>query len=388
MNLVDVLFFQAEIAPDKLALVAHGSVVPYRKLVYGILSAEQRLAAIGVTAGQTVAISVAHPIDHLAFACALYRLKAASASIAHATDAYLDHVPFDLVLSDGFLPAFSVKQPSAKFHLVDPSWFLDQVAFDVSQRASSRRDSSPDWTARVTCYPESGHQPIVVKTTSRVLEEQLMSYCISAPPSWDRMISVAGIHTSTGFVQTLSALWLGRSVCLADVATARSLSTIYKHDYLVANSEEVDPLLRLQDVNFAALSGLRAACFEGRACRAATIARGLATICSNLHFRYVHPQIGIVAYGDVRRFGAVDGAVGFVAPWIEAQVVDADETPLQARREGALRFRARDRLLPQTTKAAPEDGKSDATNGWIYPGQRAWLTADNLLVVASAGIAA
>jgi hypothetical protein len=183
-------------------------------------------------------------------------------------------------------------------------------------------------------------------------------------------------------------LWLGRSVCLADVATARSLSTLYKHDYLVAGTEEVDPLLRLQDVNFAALSGLRAACFEGRACGAATIARGLATITSNLHFRYVHPQIGIVAYGDVRRFGAVDGAVGFVAPWIEAQVVDAADVPLAAEKEGMLRFRARGRLLPQPLKASPDNGKSDAAAGWIYPQQRARLKADNLLVVAGADLAA
>lgn len=383
MNVIDVLFFQAEIAPDKLAIVAEGSIISYGRLARGILSTQQRLTAIGLTAGQTVAISVAHPIDHLVLACALYRMKVASATITHAVEAYLEHVPFDMVLSDNILPGVSAKQPAARFIVVDPSWFQDQVAFGVGERTSSRRDTGPDWVSRITCYPDSKILPAVVKTTSGSLEAQLMSYCLSAPPNWERMISVAGLHTNTGFVQALSALWLGRSVCFADIPSARSLAVLYKHDYLVGGTDELGPLLRLQDTHFTALHGLQAACFEGRGCSAATIARGLMTISSNLVFRYVHPELGIIAYGDVSRFRTVDGAVGFVAPWAEAQVVDNDSTPLAAEKEGTLRLRLRDRLMPGSPKRPAEPA-----DGWIYPQQRARLMANNLLIIAATDIAA
>ena len=53
MNCLDVIFFQAELAPEKLALVAQGTVVSYGRLAHGIVSAQRRLAAAGVREGHT-----------------------------------------------------------------------------------------------------------------------------------------------------------------------------------------------------------------------------------------------------------------------------------------------------------------------------------------------
>lgn len=303
-------------------------------------------------------------------------MRVASASIAVDTDTYLDSVPFDVVLSDKVVPAVSTKQPAARIVLIDPAWFKDDAAMDVAQRSHGRRDQPVDWVSRVTCVANGGNAPVVTKTTARALEAQLLTYSLSAPPLWDRMISIAGLQTNAGLLHALSALWLGRSVCFTDVQNVRSLIVLYRHDYLVAPTELAEPLLKAQEVDYAALHGLRAACFEGRACRASTMARGLQTICSNLFVRYNHPEVGIVAYGDASRFKAVDGAVGFVAPWIEAQVVGADGEPLAAGAEGALRFRARDRF------GAPS-ASGEADGEWIFPRQRATLSATNLLTIRS-----
>ncbi len=209
MNFLDVIFFQADVAPQKLALVAYGSVTPYGRLARGILSAQQRLLAIGLEPGQTVGLHVGHPIDHLVFACALYRMKVACASITHDADLYFDHVPFDLVLADTVLPTLSAKQPQAKIVLVDPSWFQDQIQFSVAQRSTGRRQAAPDWISRITCLIEGRAAPVVLKTTARALEGRLLAYCLSAPPNWERMITVSGVQTDSGFIQALSALWLG-----------------------------------------------------------------------------------------------------------------------------------------------------------------------------------
>jgi hypothetical protein len=290
-----------------------------------------------------------------------------------------------MVLSDKILTTVATKQPSAKFLLVDPAWFQDKVELTLNQRTRSRRGAA-DWTARATCYGDRPGIPPVIKTTAQALEEQLMSYCISAPPSWDRMISVAGLQTNTGFIQVLSALWLGRSVCLADLPNARGLSNLYKHDYLVVGTEDVESLLRLQEVEFEAMKGLRAACFEGRANSASMMKRGLATISSNLLVRYVHPEAGIVAYGDAARFRDIDGAAGFVAPWADIRVVDETGAALPTGREGNLRFRRRDRLVPEGSETAE---KSDAEalradDDWINLRQRGKISANNLLVITGA----
>jgi hypothetical protein len=160
------------------------------------------------------------------------------------------------------------------------------------------------------------------------------------------------------------------------MAQARNLISIYKHDYLVATAEEVEPLLKAQETRFVALPALRAACFEGRASRTPTLKRGLAVVSANLSFRYSHPQIGLIAYGAANRFQSEEGAVGFVAPWVEAQIVDDQAAPLGPERTGTLRVRLRNGGL---SVGAPKEQDSDAH--WIYPQQQAKITSDNLLVL-------
>ncbi len=372
MNCIDVIFFQAEIAPEKLAIVAQGFVVSYGRLAHGIVSAQRRLVAAGLTEGQTVGLNIAQPIDHFIFACALYRLKIASASFGTQLDAYLDHVPFDAVLSDSVNAAFSTKQPAAKQFLVDPSWFKDQVTFSVAQRTASTRDPNPDWVCRITCFPDNLRVPTVVRTTSRALEAQLTTYCLAAPPDWERMISVVSLSTLAGFLQGLAAVWLGRTVCFAETAIARNLIVAYKHHYLVASAQDIDPLLTLQATSFMALPALRGAYVFGQRFPRGTIERCLETISSNTMLGYTDPTIGIIAYGAAARFRDVAGAVGFVAPWVEVQVVGTDGAPLAPEQEGDLRFRDRG---DQT------GGARDFDAGWINPGQRARLMRHRLLVV-------
>ncbi len=384
MNFVDVIFFQATIAPDKLALIAHGSVIPYSRFWHGVLSAQQRLVAIGVTEGQTVALNIGHPIDHLVMAAALYRMKVASATVNGAIDTYLDRVPFDLVLSDAIAPAVAAKQPNAKFVLVDPKWFQDQITFSIAQRMSSRRDPA-DWVCRITCYPDGTALPPIVRTTSRALEGQLLSYTLGAPPDWDRMISMAGLYSAAGFLHAISALWLGRTVCFADAKTIRTITVTHKHHYLVAQAADAEPLLRLQETDFIPLHCLRAACLEGQSAGASMRERARATICSNLQVRYSHPEVGIVAYGDASRLQGIEGAMGYVAPWADLQIVDSQGAPVAPDKEGTLRLRPSRRLLPGMARSDTDVSRAaEPDDGWIYPGQRARLTPDNLLVITGA----
>jgi len=371
MKWLDVIFFQAELAPEKLAIIAHGHVISYGKLAHGIVSAQRRLAAAGISEGHTVGLNIAHPIDHLILICALYRLRAASASINAALDAYLDHVPFDAVLTDSINPRVSQKQPAAKLFLVDTSWFTSKVTFSVTERTGAKRDPNPDWVCRVTCFPDDPRQP-VIKTTSRALEAQLTAHCLAALPDWERMISVVALHTLAGLLQSLTALWLGRTVCLADAAIARRLIVAYKHHYLVAGTQDLDSILTQQANDFMALPALRGACVAGQRFASATISKCLEMISSNTVLSYTHSAIGIVAYGAAGRVKHIEGAVGFVAPWVEVQVLGSDGAAVGPEQEGELRFRDRG---DQTGVQPGEDA------GWIYPGQRARLMKNNLLAI-------
>jgi hypothetical protein len=373
MNWTDVILYHAEVTPERFAIVAHGAVCPYGRLAHGIVSTQRRLVATGLAAGQTAAINIAHPIDHFIVLCALYRIKVTSASIGNAPDTYLDAVPFDVVITDTVNPQVSLKQPAAKILLADTSWFKDQLTFDVTERTGAAADA--DWVCRVNCFPGDRRLPKVVKTTAHQMEAQIVTYCVSAFSDWDRMISVVPLHSPAGLLLGATAVWHGRTVLFAEPATARSLTSLHQYHYLVGTTREVEPVLNMQTSKYASMRPLRGAWIEGNRFTPTMIERCLATVCANTILSYSHPQIGIVAFGAAARLKDVPGGAGFVAPWVEAQLVDDGRTPLPAEKEGELRFRGRN-----GGDGAGASGQGD--DAWIYPGQRGRLLRNNLLVLS------
>jgi acyl-coenzyme A synthetase/AMP-(fatty) acid ligase len=187
------------------------------------------------------------------------------------------------------------------------------------------------------------------------------------------MISVLGLNTLSGFLFGLAALWLGRSVCFAEPAIARNLIAVYKHHYLVGTAQDFDQMAASQAAQFIGMPALRGAQVTGQRFSPGAAARWLELISSNTVLTYNHPALGIVAYGLASRFKDIAGAAGFVAPWVEAQVVRSDGAPAAPEQEGDLRFRDRG---DQT------GGSEDQSAEWTYPGQRARLMRNRLLVLS------
>ena len=373
MNCLDVIFFQAELAPEKLAVVAHGAVISYARLARGIASAERRLAASGLKAGHLVGLDVAHPIDHFVFACALYRMKIASVSLAAALEEYPQNLEFEAVLADNL--EVSKRKPTARILFVDTSWFQDPVELSVDERSRARREPA-GWIGRVTLRRSGNAPPAIVKTTAAALEAQIIDYWLALAPDWERMISVQSLASVQGFVLALAALTQGRTICLADPGIARELIAVYKHHYLVAAAHELASLVARQGTDFAPLPALRGAFIEGTEFPADLVAACMATISPNTTLCYSHPETGIIAFGAAGRLREVPGAVGVIAPWAEVEIVGAGGEALPSEAEGRLRFRRR------TGRGTGAQGSADAAGDtWVHSGQRARRLRNNLLVV-------
>ena len=377
MNCTDVIFFQAELTPERLAIIAQGPVIPYGRLAHGIVSAQARFAATGLTEGQTVALQIAHPIDHFVVACALFRMKIASVSINAAPDLALDNIKFDAVLTNVINPAVSQKQPAARMLLIDTSWFQDPVTFSVVHRSTASRDTG-DWLCRLSCRSDNGQSATVVKTTARSLEAQILDYNLSAPPDWERMITIVDPTSDRGFLLALSALYQGRMICFADVATARNLIVAYKHHFLVGDVQDFTPLLAQQKANYTALPALRGAYVHGTSFSQALIAQCLETISPNTILSFVHPQVGVIAYGAANRIKDVSGAVGYVAPWMEVEILDKTGKIGAVGTQGELRVR---RLTEGTS--ATRSHALPPRDEWVYPRLLAKRLPNNLLVVGA-----
>jgi hypothetical protein len=368
MNCIDVIFFQADLAPEKLAIVTQGTAIPYGRLARGIASAQRRLEAAGLRAGHVVGLHVVHPIDHFVFACALYRMKVASATITAETGAYLDNAAFEAVLADN--TEIVARKPKSRIIFVDTTWFQDKVEFDVAMRSHGRRGADPDWVCRLEWFPGDPDRPerlaAAVAITAEALEARLLAYMLALSPDWERMISIMPPESNASFMLGLAALSQGRSICYANGDIARDLIVTYKHHYLAGLAKDVYALAAAQEADYIPLPALRGAYVEGTRFPPSLVKLCLSNISPNTILSYADPAAGILAFGAAGRLKETPGAAGFVAPWAEAEITGGNGGAVAAGQEGDLRFRRKHRA-----------GGGD----WIRPGQRARLLKNNLLVI-------
>jgi acyl-CoA synthetase (AMP-forming)/AMP-acid ligase II len=75
----------------------------------------------------------------------------------------------------------------------------------------------------------------------------------------------------------------------------------------------------------------------------------------------------------------IPGAVGYVLPDAQAQIVDQAGRPLPERTEGIVRVRTEHKVAGYY--GDPDTSASVFRDGWFYPGDFGYLTEDGLLVI-------
>src|SRR5262249_33666476 len=132
-----------------------------------------------------------------------------------------------------------------------------------------------------------------------------------------------------------------------------------------------------QKADYLALTSLRAAYIEGWSFPLDVVDDCLALISSNTVLGCRHPEVGTVAYGPAGRVKATPGAVGFVAPWMDVEIVDAGGQPVAGETDGRVRVRRRNDM--QSLWRANAAGKTGLE--WIDTGRRGRRLRNHMLVV-------
>jgi acyl-CoA synthetase (AMP-forming)/AMP-acid ligase II len=97
----------------------------------------------------------------------------------------------------------------------------------------------------------------------------------------------------------------------------------------------------------------------------------------NIWSTYGSTEGGWAATADSAVCIAEPGAVGYILPWIDVEIVDDAERPLPAGGEGRVRLRG-----PQVVMRYHDDEETAARifrDGWFYPGDLGSIGADGLL---------
>jgi acyl-coenzyme A synthetase/AMP-(fatty) acid ligase len=372
-DFADMIFFHADASPDKPAVITGETVLTYRKLRQGILSAQRQLQRHGLKAGDRVAIHVMNAVGHVTLICALYRSGITSVSLEAMQTDLIDDLAVDAVLTN--LP--EVKGAS-RIVAVDESWFAEKAADEAIPNSALLRDEKAP--CRLILSSGTTGKPKIISLSFDAVRERLYTYAIRASnPGWDRLLCMLGISTNFGFSFTVTALWLGRTICYPFEANPRQIILAHQIDLLVASTHQIASMVSYQEETFVKLDSLRAVHIGGAVAYAPLQARIRMLICGTLYCGYGSTEGGTVAYVPAESVYGMDRAVGVAVPWADIEVFDERKSAVPRGEEGEIRLRALGQGHRYRKNAAGQAEIDEAE--WFYPGDRGVLYQNGLLAI-------
>ena len=308
MRLTDTILFQAGLDPERFALVGPGTVVPYGRVAQGLLSAERRLRSAGFVPGDRIFLTVANPLDHIVLSLALHRSRITS---VHLDEAVSGDAKITAILTDGPNVSLGIRYPNARMVMLDPTWFQDDDAVLLSERFSSKREST--FTYEVTTAGE---------ITSAELESQIDACLLAAPAEWERLVCLHEPHTAAARRQIFMALTLGRTICFAGPDNARQLASAYRHQFIVGPWADILQLADRQATNFIPIPSLRGLLAEVDQRPAREEILKVIAFVSNTRVVWSDPCLGMIAVSEIGQLLDASKRLGATGPWVETHVTE------------------------------------------------------------------
>jgi acyl-coenzyme A synthetase/AMP-(fatty) acid ligase len=109
------------------------------------------------------------------------------------------------------------------------------------------------------------------------------------------------------------------------------------------------------------------------------VERAWGRMCPNITNLYGATEVGEIASADARVTGPIPGAVGYILPDAQAQIVDQFDKQMTPGTEGIVRVRTE-----QGATSYYNDPAASAAmfrDGWFYPGDYGYVADDDLLVI-------
>jgi acyl-coenzyme A synthetase/AMP-(fatty) acid ligase len=374
MDFTSCIFHHALTRPEKPAIILADRVVTYAMMARGILSVAARLEALAVPPGNLVAVAIASPIWHLIVVSALFRLGYPTLSTMRTRGIPAIGLPVALYLEDDR----AALVPGLKQVLVEADWFTGAAAsLEAPGVSGFPRGES---LCRVALSSGTTGQPKAFSSTVAAIDRKIHCYYVSVGQGhWDRMLSLISLTSGWGFTTAAHALYAGKTLCFAP--TARDtlvLIALYSVDCLVGSTQHLGELVAEQGRDPLSLEALRTVFVGGSLPSRTLLTEARASLCSNITVQYGSSEAASVAFAPADKLMAMEGAVGYVAPWAAVEAVDEDGNLLPPDRDGILRVKT-----DQLAQPYPEGWANDSfRDGWFYPGDRGRVMPDGMLIVS------
>jgi acyl-CoA synthetase (AMP-forming)/AMP-acid ligase II len=217
-----------------------------------------------------------------------------------------------------------------------------------------------------------------------MLVDRLQHYDIAKGPGfpfYSRVYCDLGLTTAAGFRHLLYMLTRGGTIFFYGEDPIATIQTfdLYKVQAMIASPYALGEYLKFYEAHgdyHCAFEHISAA---GGITSKTLSVRVRARMTPNLVCAYGSTEAGSVASSPAHLIENVPNAVGHVAPWITAEIVDPSGQKLRPGQEGTLRIRG-----PYNVAGYVGDPAATAKafrDGWFYPGDIGYVTEDRLLVI-------
>ena len=373
MHVVDMVFHWARIDPHRPAIVLPELVTTFAGLADAVDSISNRIDQLGLDPREPVATAIGNPALAVAMVFALQR---SSFSVAPANRALI-----------------KLLQPNGVRNLIyDVEGFVASggrnIRFDNSwlppAPSNGRAFTTRTWRRRPVgdvdlVFFTSGTTGLPKKfVLNRRAFDERVALRTAADETRKSILIVPGLASAMGFYRTCEVLRAGKTACYAATPDAMlQLIGLHRIDTLIASPQQALGLTAIREANpHLAVDSLETVLLGGAGLSREGLKRIRAALCRTVINQYSSTEAGIAATGPFDLIETVAGAVGFVAPWAEVEIVDDSGTPLPNGRTGMIRCRT-----PQFLANASIAADGTAAEQWFYPGDIGRLTDDGILCV-------
>jgi acyl-coenzyme A synthetase/AMP-(fatty) acid ligase len=373
VSFADFVFHHALAWPAKPAIILPDRVVTYGMFAQGVLRAEHRIRALGLTSGALVCVSIDSPIRTMVLAAALFRLGHPIVVTAQPDDCAALRLPVGAILHKAGVSLI----PGQRQAVVDDGWFDGERQPITAVPARGFADDQ-DICCVALSSGTTGRPKAISLTAKSFQQRQTNFFSIIGLGAWQRLLVLPGLATSWGFSVAAHALSAGRTLLFAENAReSLHMISVYAADALVITTSQLREVVREQMQNPLPCTSLRTVVTGGGLLSPAVIAEARTSLCSSVIAQYGATETGPTAFAPADQVGGIAGAAGFVAPWAEMEIVDEAGKVLPPATDGILRIRT----SYHGAHYPPGADSPGFREGWFYSGDLGRITPGGLLII-------
>lgn len=376
MNIVDPILFQGRYQPSTPALLLPGGsheVVTYDQLGQLIHNVGRNAYENGLSRGNVVALIVKDPLLHIVLILGLAKYGIVTVTPNEAVlpaSLRVDAIIADVAVSD-------VGGRRAIF--VDESWIAGSgIPIDLGEVD----DEDTSYCRFVLTSGTTGESKAAAFAHGRMAFRAMRHQTVFGHryAECSRIMLDTGWSTAMAFTTLIYVLSRGGMLALRGRSIPETLQALinYRVQALVGSPGSLANLVDLQDKTPHSVPQLEAIVSIGSNLTPALAERVRSRLGTNLISAYGSTEAGVVASAPSTVLAKIAGAVGYITPDVEVDIVDGAGNKLGPGKEGKIRIRSGaspEGLLDRSQTLIPFDPEG------YYPGDLGSFTSDGMLIV-------